>query len=195
MRANIYTDRLGWLSRLNYKKLILIVFLARVILAAAFDISFSLTNKDIIIPDSRFYSIGGKYVSLILSGYDNNSLTRDMVPADKFGQEVFFCIASDKGLAKPLVFNEIFYYFYIVGFIYFLLGDFSIWVRVFNIVLSIGSAYLFFKIARRRFGILAANIFLIIALFLPAQFAYSISMSKDIMRMFIVALILWGIYG
>jgi len=154
-----------------------------------------MTGKDIIVPDSRFYSLGGKYVSLILRGYDNYSLPASEAPSDKMGREVFLCIASDKGLANPFSRNEIYHYFYIIGITYFLLGDYSIWSRVINIALSLGAVYLFFKIARRRFGTLAANIFLIIALFLPTQFVYSITISKDILRMFIITLILWGIYG
>ena len=195
MRIDLYSDWLGRLRQLDYKKLILIVFLARVILASAYDIPVSEGRADVLLPDSKTYSVTGKYVALLLRGYDRDSFTEDMLPLDQHGKEIFYNAMIDKGLSRWGYPTEAHIFFYLVGWVYFILGYHAIWIRLLNIVLSIGAAYLLFRIAKRRFGDLAANIFLLVALFLPTQFIYSLTLSKDILRMFVTTLILWGIYG
>jgi 4-amino-4-deoxy-L-arabinose transferase-like glycosyltransferase len=79
--------------------------------------------------------------------------------------------------------------------IYFIFGYFPLGVRVFNILLSLTSTYFLFDIGKRQFGALTANIFLLIALFLPTQILYSITLSKDFLRVFVICLALWILYG
>jgi 4-amino-4-deoxy-L-arabinose transferase-like glycosyltransferase len=119
------------------------------------------------------------------------SFTEGMVPEDREGRDIFFHVA-EKQKGQLLPFSESNLFSYIIGLIYFLFGYFPLSVRIFNIFLSIGGTYLLFKIAKRRFGALTANLFLLIALFLPTQTIYSVTMSKDFVRMFVICLILWG---
>lgn len=194
MRATVSFDRFGWICGLDYKKLIIIVFLLRVITASAYDIYVTLTGNDILLPDSKFYSVKGRYVDLILEGYDKDSFTKDLLPGDRISQDIFACTADEEHGILPKKKNETVVYSYILGFVYLIFGYFTIWPRIFNICISILSAYLLFKVAKRYFGDLAANIFLIAALFLPAQFGYSITLSRDFLRVFVVSFVVWVIY-
>jgi hypothetical protein len=167
-----------------------------VIFASAYDIYVSATDRDFLLPDSKFYSIKGRYVSLLLEGNSIGTFTRDMVPPDRMSQAIFIDTLEKEGGRFPSCKNnEGNLYSYVVGGIYFLFGYNTIWVRLFNIVLSIAATYLLFLVGRRHFGVVAANLFLIIALFLPTQFGYSITFSRDFMRMLLISLILWVIYG
>lgn len=195
MRVSLCADRCGWLSRLDYRKLIVVVFLLRVILASAYDIGTSFTNKDVLLPDGRFYSVKGRHIALLLDGYDEASLTANLVPSDKASQESLIGILyKDKG-NFPSSKNEPNIFSYIIGLSYYFFGYHTIWIRILNICLSIFSSYLLFLVAKKLFGDFTANLFLVIALFLPSQFGYSITFSRDLMRMFVVSLILWGIYN
>ena len=180
---------------MDYKKLIVIAFLLRLIFASAYDIFVTVTDKDFLLPDSKFYSARGRYVDLLLQGYSKKSITRDLLPNDSVGQEVFVEVLRAGNGSLPKELNDTNIYAYIVGIIYFIFGYSTIWVRVFNIFISILSAYLLFRVANRRFGDLAANLFLLIALFLPTQIIYSITLSRDFVRMFLISFIIWGIYG
>lgn len=90
--------------------------------------------------------------------------------------------------------SEISLFSYIVAVLYALLGDLTIWVRLFNILLSMGSALMLYVIMKRLFDDLAANLFLLIALFLPTQVGYSITLSRDFIRVFFISLMLWSLY-
>jgi hypothetical protein len=194
MRADISLNRFGWLYRLDHKKLIIVVFLLRLITASAYDIFVNMTGREILLPDSKFYSLRGRYVDLVLQGYDRASFTTDLLPDDSFGKEIFIdALRQEKGVLPSRI-NGSNAHFYIVGILYFLFGYSTIWVRVFNISISILSVYLLFNAAKRNFGDLAANLFLLTALFLPTQFGYSITLSRDFLRVFIVSAIIWAIY-
>ncbi len=195
MRVNLFANRPGWPYKLDSRKIILIAFLLRLIAASTYDIYASLNNKEVLLPDGRYYSIRGRYVALLLNGYDRNSFTKDMLPRDSYGQAIFFDAMNNSDLNRWKLVNESDLFTYILGGIYFILGYFTMWGRIFNIILSIASAYFFFKIANRQFGKLTANIFLLIILFLPSQFLYSITLSKDFLRLFIGSLILFLLYG
>ncbi len=196
MRIAIFFDKSGWLYKLDYKKAILIALLLRVIFACSYDVYVSVTDRDFLLPDSKFYSIKGRYVSLLLEGNGIGSFTRDMVPLDQMSQAIFIDILkTEKGQFPSCKNNEGNVYSYLVGAIYFIFGYATIWIRLFSIFLSIAAAYLLFMIGRRHFGVAAANLFLLVALFLPTQFGYSITLSRDFMRMFVISLILWVIYG
>jgi len=195
MRADISLNRFGWLYRLDYKKLIVIVFLLRLILASAYDIFVTVTDKDILLPDSKAYSVRGRYAELVLQRYDGASFTTDLLPVDRVGKEIFIDILQQEKGNLPSRINEPNSFLYIIGFLYFIFGYSTIWVRVFNISISILSVYLLFKVAKSYFGDLAGNLFLIIALFLPTQIGYSITLSRDFLRVFVVSLMIWIIYG
>ncbi len=194
MRTDIPIDRPGWLFRLDYKKLILIVFLLRIITACAYDIFVTVTDKDFILPDSKFYSLRGRYVSLVMEGYNDAYFPEQMLPRDEVGKAIFVDTVIGFDGKLPSQRNEMNVYSYIIGALYFVFGSFTIWVRLFNIILSILSVYLFFDVAKRTFGDITANLFLIIALFLPTQFAYSITLSRDFLRVFALSLTIWVIY-
>jgi hypothetical protein len=195
MRADISLGRDSWLYRLDCKKLIVIVFLLRLILASAYDIFFTVTGRDILLPDSNFYSVRGKYVGLLLEGYGKGSFTKDLLPDDRAGREVFIDSFQRENGGFPSGRDESTKYSYIVGGLYFLFGYNTIWIRLFNICLSVASAYLLYRVAKLCFGDLAANLFLLAALFLPTQFGYSITLSRDFLRVFIISLVLWTIYN
>lgn len=167
----------------------------RLIFASAYDIFVGVTANDVLLPDSRFYSMSGRYISCLLNGYDRESFTKDMAPPDRLSQAIFAEIVNDGGGRPPPLKSESGIYYYVIGFIYFIFGYFPLGVRIFNIALSIAGTYFMFRIAKRQFGDIPANIFLIIALFLPTQFGYSITLSKDFIRMFMVCIVLWAIYG
>lgn len=165
------------------------------ILASAYDVFFTITNNDVLVPDGKFYSIKGRYIDLVLQGYDKRSFARDLVPGDKDSQAIFLSVLKREQGSLPVIADELTVYTYLIGIIYFILGYYTIWIRVFIIFISILSVYLLFRVAKRIFGDLAANLFLILALFLPAQFGYSITMSRDFLRVFIVSLIIYVTYN
>lgn len=196
MRADISVNRTGWLYKLDHRKIILIAFLARFIFAAMYDGFVSVTGNELLAPDGKFFSVRGRYVALLLNGYRAESFTRDMVPPDWHSQYILEDAVKTEGGRIPLRFSdESTVFTYIIGVIYFIFGHFPLGVRVFNIALSMGSTYLLFLVARRHFGDLVANLFLLVALFLPSQFVYSLTLTRDFIRMFVVSLTLWVIYG
>lgn len=195
MRFNISVDRVGWLYNLNYKKLIIVAFLLRFIFAATYDCFVNVTGKDLLVPDSKFYSIRGLYISFLLNGYDKDHFIKNMLPGDAMSRSIFVNTVEWAKGRLPNCRDDTNLFIYCIGIIYFLFGYFPLGVRIVNVVLGIGSVYLLFKIGRRHFGVLAANLFLLIALFLPTQLIYSITISRDVIRMFLVCLILWVIYG
>jgi hypothetical protein len=195
MRTDLYLDRRGWLYTLDYRKVIIIAFLVRVIAASMYDAFVLLTDRDILLPDSKFYSTQGRYIAFLLNGNTNESLTMDILPKDPVARRIFYEAAYTAGGRLPPVTNETALYIYIIGLIYLVFGYFPLGVRIFNISLSVLGAYFVFKIAKRCFGDLAANVFLLIGLFLPTQFIYSITLSKDFIRTFLVYFVLWIIFG
>ena len=195
MGTDLSVNRNSWLYRLDIRKVILIAFLARFIFAAAYDCFVTVTDKDILLPDSKFYSVRGRYISLLFSGYNKNTLSGELVPGDKHSQYIFADALAKEGGKLPIHPDESTVFTYIVGLIYLIFGYFPFWIRVLNIALSVCSACLLFSIARRQFGDLTARIFLLAALFLPTQFMYSITLTRDFVRMFVITLILWVIYG
>ena len=195
MRTDISVNRFGWLYRLDYKKLLIIVFLLRLILASAYDILITVTDNDFLLPDSKFYSVRGRYVDLVLQGYDKKSFSRDMLPSDRVGKEIFFNILRQEDGSLPSFKNQGNTYSFILGSLYYVFGYVTIWGRIFNIFLSIFSVYLLAWVARRYFGDVTANLFLLIALFLPTQFGYSIMLCRDFLRVFVVSVMIWIIYG
>lgn len=197
MRTTVSNDRIGWIQRLDYKKLIVVVFLMRLIAASVYDVFVTVTDKDILLPDSKFYSLRGRYVALVLEGYGRIPFTKDLLPADNAGRAIFMEILQRERGALPSRAAEfsINSHSMILGLIYFIFGYHSIWVRVFNICLSMLSVYLLFDVAKRYFGDLAANLFLLVSLFLPTQFGYSITLSRDFVRVFSVSLIVWLAYN
>jgi hypothetical protein len=195
MGTVISNGRSGWIYRLDYKKVIVIAFLARFVFAATYDVFVAVSGKDALLPDSVFYSIRGKYVSLLLNGYSMSSFTKDMVPPDAESQRIFMqVIEQERGRFPPYI-NESNIFIYIVAVIYFIFGYFTFAVRVFNVSLSILSTYLLFKVARKNFGVMTSNLFLLVALFLPTQFIYSITLTRGFISVFIVSLLIWVVYG
>jgi len=137
----------------------------------------------------------GRYIQILLNGNSAFRITDAMAPQDTHSRELLAAtIARTKG-GLPVVDNETGAFLYVVGAIYFLFGYFPIFVRIFNIILSISCVFFIFRIAARHFGETPAKIFLIIGLFLPTQLVYSITLSKDFTRMFLVCFVLWIIYG
>lgn len=163
--------------------------------AAIYDISVFAVGKDRILPDSKLYSSKGWYVAFLINGYNRDTSWKNYLPVDPEAKSLFYNALYDHGGDFPRGRNESNLYFFIIGIIYTIVGYFPLAVRTFNIGLSIGSAYLLFRIARRRINEVTANIFLLIALFLPTQVIYSITLSRDFLRMFLISLILWIIYG
>lgn len=195
MRADLSDAGAGWLNRLDYKKVIIIALLARLIFASAYDIFVSVTGLDVLLPDSKIYSMNGRYIASKYNGYRIGTFYEDMAYPDGESRAIFKNIINTEKGRLPDVNSETSIYYYIIGAIYFIFGYFPLGVRIFNILLGIASVYFIFKIAKRQFGGLTANIFLVTALFLPTQFGYSITLSKDFIRVFIVSFILWVIYG
>lgn len=174
-------------------------------MASLYDIFVSLTDNDILLPDSKFYSMNGCYVMLSLLGYDKifsklnfipkEILPKEVIPEDVKSQKMLWKIISEQKGSRPSFTDETHIFYYIIGLIYLIFGYFPLGVRILNVILSVSGAYLLFKISRRHFGEFAANAFLLAALFLPTQFGYSITMSRDFLRMFVISFILWVIYG
>lgn len=195
MRVSLYSDRLSRLYRLDHRKIILVAFLARFIFASIYDGFVSATGRDLLLPDSTFYSMRGWYTALVLNGYTYDTLSEDLAPSGQENKEIFrSTVANEKGrfLSDKTESN---FYVYLVGLVYFIFGYFPLGLRAINIVLSIASAFLLFMVAKKRLGELPARLFLIVALALPSQCLYSMTISKDFIRQFMVTLIIWGIYG
>ena len=124
MRTDILRDRLGWIRALDYKKLILIALLSRLIFASVYDISVSTTGRDVLLPDGKFYSMYGLYISLLASGYDKDSMPADALPPDAESRGLFLDILNKEGGKFPPVKDETDLWLYFMGFIYFLFGYF-----------------------------------------------------------------------
>ena len=195
MRANLSFSGSSWFYKLDYKKLILIAFLARFICASAYDVYSTVTHEDPILPDGAFYSVRGWYIATLLNGYREGNLTEDILPSGKKDRDFFMQTLKAEQGRFPSFKTEDNIFCYIVGGIYFLFGYFPFAVRVFNICLSICGAYFLFSIARRHFGGVTANVFLLVALFLPTHFIYSVTLAKDFLRMFLLSFVLWRVYG
>jgi len=158
-----------------------------------------MTDNDFILPDSKFYSMGGWYTALLLSGYEADNIPTRLLPPGKDSLALFRDCRHQQRLygrdGLPALNNETNLYFYIIAFIYLVFGYFPLGVRIFNIMLSVVSTLFVFQITKKQFGQNAGRAFLLIGLFLPTQFVYSITLSKDFIRMFVVYFILWLIYG
>lgn len=167
------------------------------ILACGYDVFVSITDKDFLVPDSKAYSIRGRCVSLLLQWYDDKECKiAGLFPNNKVDREIFNdTLVRELRYTLPAGDNETNVFSYIIAFLYSVLSYNTIWPRIFNIVLSICSVYFIFKVAKRQFGDTAANLFLLVALFLPTQFGYSITLSRDFLRVFIVSSTIWVIYG
>ncbi|MDD3905513.1 MAG: hypothetical protein PHS46_03160 [Candidatus Omnitrophica bacterium] len=195
MRSDISINRTGWLYALDYRKVIIIALLLRVIFASAYDVFVSVTDRDVLLPDSKYYSTTGEYIAFLLDSHTIADMESYFKGKDAHTQFIFFdTLKYQKGhFIAPKA--EAIIYIYIIGVIYFIFGHLTILVRFFNIFLSIMSVYFIFMIAKRKFGDLTANLFLLFALFLPAHFMYSITLSRDFVRVFVVTFILWLLYG
>ena len=195
MRTDISVDRIGWLHALDYKKLIIFAFLLRVIFASGYEVLTAFSGKDMLVPDSEFYSVCGSYMASYIDDFKDTARVRQLFPVSAEGKNIFYdLIKRHHGYALP-VSGEMGLFPFIIGIIYSMFGYVPVAVKIFNICLSIASAYFIFRIAKRHFGNLAANIFLIAALFLPTELGYSLTMCRDLMRVFAITFILWVIYG
>lgn len=195
MRTDLSFARSGWIYGLDYKKVIIVAFLLRFIFAAAYDCYVNITDRDILLPDSKFYSIKGQYIALLLKGYDPAHVTNDMIPGDERSRNIFAIIARQEKGKLPVHIDESAIFSYILGAVYFVFGYFTLAARTVNIILSIASTCMIFGIAKRYFSQFTANLFLITALFLPTQFVYSITLTRGFVGMFIISLTLWVIYA
>ena len=195
MRINILHDWRGRIRALDYKKVIIVVFLLRVSIASAYDLFVSIKGTDVILPDSKYYSAQGLYISSILSGNDASYIPEIDFFKDGQNRIIYRDIFNRENGRLPACRGENGFFAYVVGLIYFVFGYFPIGVRIFNIMLSMASAYFMFMVARRNFGTESANLFLLVALFLPTQFGYSITMGRDMLKLFVVSLISFVIYG
>lgn len=195
MRTDIFNGGISWLSKLDYKKVIVIAFLARLICASSYDIFVQLKGNDPLLPDSKFYSINGRYIAGLFNGYNAVFQAKVLVPGGSKSRDIFKDVVEKEDGRLPQIRSENEIFYYIIGIIYFIFGFFPLGVRIFNICISMLGVYFIFKVAKRQFGGLTANLFLLIALFLPTQFGYSITMSKDFLRMLIISFTLWVIYG
>jgi hypothetical protein len=70
-------------------------------------------------------------------------------------------------------------YTYAVGYLQVLVGPSPFSLRLVNAGMFVGAAYLLYRIARRAYGPLPALFGLVVLLFLPTQFAWSISLLKE----------------
>jgi hypothetical protein len=199
MRANLHIDKLSRIFSLDRKKIIVAAVLLRVIAAFIYDVSVSVTDNDFLLPDSKFYSVSGWYITLLMSGYSMNALPITVFPTGRREPGLFYDYILHEHIwgkdRYPVLNNETNLFFYLIGVIYFVFGYLPFAIRVFNILLSVGSALLIFNITKRQFGDKPAQIFLLISLFLPTQFVYSMTLCKDLLRMFAVSFVLWIIYG
>lgn len=153
------------------------------------------TDKDVLLPDSKFYSVRGRYVNLLLQGYDRTCFPKTSLPADRTGRAMFIDEARQGDGTLPDDVNEANAYSYIIGVIYYVLGCYTIWIRIFNICISILSVFLLSRVAERLFGQITAKLFLLIALFLPTQFGYSITLSRDFLRVLVFSIAIWILYN
>lgn len=131
-----------------------------------------------------------------MRGYSKNTFTMDLIPPERDSLELFQAVMSkEEHMVLPPINTDNKLYLHLVALLFFLFGYLPLAVRLMNIAFSIGSALLLFNVGRRNFGVLASNIFLLIALFLPSQVIYSITISKDLVRTFAVSSVIFILYG
>ncbi|OGW85334.1 MAG: hypothetical protein A2987_06280 [Omnitrophica bacterium RIFCSPLOWO2_01_FULL_45_10] len=191
LSLNIFTR----FHKLDVKKIIILALLSRLIFACIYDVFVSITGSDILLPDSAFYATIGRYMSLFLSGYDKYSIPVHALPKEPTERALFLDLLSKDNKEFFQSKNEGIIFYYIVSILYVIFGPSVIVIRIFNICISVLSTYLIYKITDKNFGELAAKMFLVVGLLLPSQVIYSITLSRDILRVFAVYLILWVLYG
>lgn len=147
------------------------------------------------LPDSKFYSVKGRYIDSVFQGYGTGFIPEDIIPSDRIGRDIFIDLLRTERGKLPSGKTESNTYSYMIGALYYALGCATIWARLLNIFISMFSVYLLFSVAKKHFGDLAANLFLVIALLLPAQFGYSITLSRDFLRVLTISVIIWVAYN
>lgn len=164
------------------------------ILACGYDIYVSLTGHDPILPDSRFYSVRGRYVDIFLQGYREREFLREHIPTNPVEEEIFVDTVHKYDGKLPARTNDMIMHFFVVGIIYHVLGYHTIWVRLYMITISMLSVLLMSDISRRIFGRAASTLLLVTGLLIPTQFLYSITLSRDFLRVVFMSVVLWSVY-
>src|SRR5262249_49748974 len=82
-------------------------------------------------------------------------------------------------------------YLYVLGFLQVLLGPAPYGAHLSGMLLYLASCVILFRVARRRFGALAAHGGLLLLLFLPSLFAWSISALKEPLYFLLGAVAVW----
>ena len=110
MRTGLYFNRFSRILLFDKKKVIIIAILARLITASFYDAFVSLIDNDFLLPDSRFYSVTGWYIALLMSGYGIDCMPVDAVPAGRQARTLFYdCIMREHKWGNdklPILDNE-----------------------------------------------------------------------------------------
>lgn len=180
-------------ERVFLLKLALLALVMRFFIGTAYyNIFISALKSPLYAFDGEVYSIMGWYIALVLKGVNFASLPASLIPNDYVSiGGIFGTIANFKGMLPPLKAYGVGIYSYMIGVFYYIFGYAPVLLRFVNSVISVGSAFIVYKIARPHFGEKCAKASFVITLFLPTAVVYSASLQKDAIINFLV---IFGIF-
>ena len=176
-------------------KLAIIVIIARVIFALTYYIIFVLSPRGPLYAfDGESYSAIAWYIALVLKGVNFASVPVRHMPLDPWACSRLFSYAADfvGRLPNPSVYG-VGVYSYMMGIFYFIFGYAPLLFRFLNIIVSVATTFLCYKLAKDIFDKDVARISFVLMLLIPSQFIYSASLLRDIFINFLVMISIYCI--
>ena len=169
-------------------KLALFAIVTRFLFALSYHIVFIMSSKELLYaPDGEAYSTIAWYIALVLKGVNCVALPARYLPLDCWiNDRLFVYIAEFAGKLPPPSGYQVGFYSYMMGIFYYIFGYVPVLFRFLNIVMSIGTAVLCYKLAKDVFNKTVARTSFVLMLLLPSQFIYSTSLLRDMFINFFV---------
>lgn len=132
------------------------------------------------IPDARAYSTSGQYIAEVING-KGFGIENNEVPWLHYLRDTYAGLMPESGYRVDAFAKHI-------GFVYSLFGYDPLVIKFINSILSVFSGVLLFMLAKKMFSVRIANIVLILVIFWPSLFLWSITGLKDTLLIFLVTL-------
>lgn len=172
-------------------KLAILSFVIRITIAVPYyNILISAMKRPLYAFDGEAYSIMGWYIALILKGVNVLHLASALVPNDYcILGGLFGTINHLAPFLPPTINYGVGVYSYIIGVFYYIFGYAPLLLRVFNISISIMTAYFAYLISAEYFSKRSAKTAYVIMLFMPSFVLYSASLQRDTLVNFLILII------
>ena len=189
MGINILRRSISW-CRENYKTILVVIILTRILGLFIYDAICRAANWEFIVPDGVGYSVRALVAANIMNRTD--VLCPSPMPLDRRWWDGYFRLAI-RSYTEPVARGETAAFVYSVGFLYSKFGYHTFIPRLLNTFISFVCAFMIFDIVR-KYDKTAAILFILAAFLLPSQVIYSLSISKDFIRMFFITAVIWIAY-